>query len=595
MVCHLNVGGQFFKVQEGDEMLQTQKKYCDYLKDVEAVVEAVGIKNDRLGSLRSSVAAAELLIPVIGAFSAGKSTLINSFLEKDCLPVDITPETALATELHYSVSERLEAVRADGGADRYSLSEFNELKEKASDYRFVRAYLNSEQLKEIQPLVLVDMPGFDAPLAQHNQAILEYIGRGTHYVVLTSVEEGSLTRSILHQISGVYDVNKGISFFLSKSNLRSSTEVEEVTEKITSQLQDYYDESHEVTPVGFDGGKDLSQIIEKIDPEQLVEDLFKDLVLDAYLSCKGEINTRIATLSKSKDENESTVKELERGLSALSRKKDEMQEEAREKYTDVNVGRIVDKVGRELSNSVDELTGIAISSGSDSLNQYIGDMVRHTLLHEVRTSMDELNSQIVTDLSAELKSLDSILSGYSNGGDAWLDRAIESTETLLDKGVDRLGGWNKSILKKKEAEGEDRKNPNAYKALATILGLTTSIVTPAIEIVIIFLPEILSGLMKKHREKVRSEEIHSSILTQIIPGIKSKLRSQIPEIFNENVSVLIEEISTQFENRIQEQRQTITSQQEEMDARSSEINEQINSYSAALETLNTRTNTLVTI
>jgi len=572
-------------------MLHTQKKYCDYLKEVESIIETVGVKNERLGFLNFAVAEAELLVPVIGAFSAGKSTLINSFLENDCLPVDITPETALATELHYSASERLEAVRADGGADRYSLAEFNELKEKASDYRFVRAYLNSDRLKVIQPLVLVDMPGFDAPLAQHNQAILEYIGRGTHYVVLTSVEDGNLTRSMLHQISGVYDVNKGISFFLSKSNLRGSTEVEEIAEKITSQLKDYYDESHEVTPVGFDGGKDLARIIEKINPEQLVEDLFKDLILDAYFSCKEELNTRIATLSKSKDENDSTIKELERGLSAIIRKKDEMLEEAREKYTDVRVGRIVEKVGRELSSSVDELTGIAISSGSESLNQYINDMVRHSLLNEVRISMDELNSEIITDISSELKSLDSVLSGYSNGGEAWLDRAIESTETMLDKGVNRLGGWNDSVVEKKN--NKDCKNPNAYKALATILGLTTSIVTPAVEIVIIFLPEILSGLMKKYRERVRSEEIHSSILTQVIPGIKLKLRSKIPEIFNDNVGILINEISTQFESRIQDQQQMIASQQEKMDAHSSELDKQIGDYSAALQALNTRTNTLI--
>lgn len=138
-------------------MLSTQKLYCDYLKDIEKLAEKVGVSNDRLGSLRSAVAGAELLVPVIGAFSAGKSTLINSFLENDCLPVDITPETALATELHYSESERLEAVRADGSSDRYQLSEFNELKNKASDYRFVRAYIDSEQLKSIQPLVLVDI------------------------------------------------------------------------------------------------------------------------------------------------------------------------------------------------------------------------------------------------------------------------------------------------------------------------------------------------------------------------------------------------------------------------------------------------------
>jgi GTPase SAR1 family protein len=260
------------------EMLDTQKLYCDYLEDIAELTRSVGITNERLDSLRGAVVGAELLVPVIGAFSAGKSTLINSFLEKNCLPVDITPETALATELHYSVSERLEAVRANGSTDRYQLSGFSDLKEKASEYRFVRAYINSDQLKTIQPLVLVDMPGFDSPVGQHSQAIIEYIGRGTHYVVLTSVEEGNLTRSMLRQISDVYDVNKGISFFLSKSNLRGAVEVGEIVEKISSQLEDYFNESHTIVSVGADGGKDLARIIERIDPEALMTKLFKNLV-----------------------------------------------------------------------------------------------------------------------------------------------------------------------------------------------------------------------------------------------------------------------------------------------------------------------------
>ncbi|GAA7008097.1 hypothetical protein ID0154_07670 [Helicobacter pylori] len=44
----------------------------------------------------------------MGNFSAGKSTLLNRFLGKNVLPTAITPETSLATELHYSANERIE-------------------------------------------------------------------------------------------------------------------------------------------------------------------------------------------------------------------------------------------------------------------------------------------------------------------------------------------------------------------------------------------------------------------------------------------------------------------------------------------------------
>ncbi len=46
----------------------------------------------------------QLVIPIVGNFSAGKSTLLNRFLGSSVLPTGITPETSLATELHYTLT-----------------------------------------------------------------------------------------------------------------------------------------------------------------------------------------------------------------------------------------------------------------------------------------------------------------------------------------------------------------------------------------------------------------------------------------------------------------------------------------------------------
>ena len=45
-------------------------------------------------------------VPIVGTFSAGKSSLLNVFTQKPgMLPVDTEPETAVAYELYYSPSE----------------------------------------------------------------------------------------------------------------------------------------------------------------------------------------------------------------------------------------------------------------------------------------------------------------------------------------------------------------------------------------------------------------------------------------------------------------------------------------------------------
>lgn len=56
-------------------------------------------------TLQKHISNTDLIVPVIGAFDAGKSSLLNLFLGKKYLSEGI----ALATELHYNTSEYIEA------------------------------------------------------------------------------------------------------------------------------------------------------------------------------------------------------------------------------------------------------------------------------------------------------------------------------------------------------------------------------------------------------------------------------------------------------------------------------------------------------
>lgn len=67
-------------------------------------------------------------VPLVGVFSAGKSSLLNVFTEKpDMLPVDTMPETAVAYELYYSQNESVELFRNGNKIDSKALSDINQL------------------------------------------------------------------------------------------------------------------------------------------------------------------------------------------------------------------------------------------------------------------------------------------------------------------------------------------------------------------------------------------------------------------------------------------------------------------------------------
>ncbi len=71
-------------------MLNTQKQYLNYLNSIGSQLTNTHLSADIINNfstenLSTNIKDVELLIPIIGAFSAGKSTLLNSFLGKDLL------------------------------------------------------------------------------------------------------------------------------------------------------------------------------------------------------------------------------------------------------------------------------------------------------------------------------------------------------------------------------------------------------------------------------------------------------------------------------------------------------------------------------
>ncbi len=263
-------------------ILRAQTNFVEFLEQVLEVLKEVEIDKTECSILLESIQKQQLVIPVVGNFSAGKSTLLNRFLEKSVLPTAITPETSLATELHYSANERIEAFsNNDEKAESFELNEqsFEVIKENASKYSYLKVYLNNEALKNSAPLVFVDMPGFDSPISSHTHA--KYLERGVHFVILASilagilasVEEGALTKRMVRELKNLLEFDKGLSFILSKTNLRTPSQVEEISHYIQDQIQDHLDLTTHLIYSNKDNNA-LLEVADKIDAEKLFSSLY---------------------------------------------------------------------------------------------------------------------------------------------------------------------------------------------------------------------------------------------------------------------------------------------------------------------------------
>lgn len=80
-------------------MLEAKKQLLEHVDKLKALLSRIDLPHDfGLDKLKDDMEKLELFIPVVGAFSSGKSSLINSFLAKNYLAVAITPGTSLVTK-----------------------------------------------------------------------------------------------------------------------------------------------------------------------------------------------------------------------------------------------------------------------------------------------------------------------------------------------------------------------------------------------------------------------------------------------------------------------------------------------------------------
>ena len=85
-----------------------KKLYLSILEKLEEIDQNELSSNPfgrQISVLKERVENYKFVVPVVGAFNAGKSNLLNVFMQRNILPIDNNQKTAVATELHYGKKE----------------------------------------------------------------------------------------------------------------------------------------------------------------------------------------------------------------------------------------------------------------------------------------------------------------------------------------------------------------------------------------------------------------------------------------------------------------------------------------------------------
>ena len=186
----------------------------------------------------------EILVPFIGGFSSGKSSLINTLLGEVLLSTEITPETALPIELRAGKGKQFKACWPDGRKEKLSQEDLLEadFSELAAADGWVQATL--PHLRDWPQLVVVDLPGWSSGQSEHERHLDQYLWRlakdhldkNTLFVVAVGADEGTLRDSVRERLAALDFGNAAYLLVLTKADKRTADDLEHVKNHVTEAI-----------------------------------------------------------------------------------------------------------------------------------------------------------------------------------------------------------------------------------------------------------------------------------------------------------------------------------------------------------------------
>ncbi|GAA6923311.1 dynamin-like GTPase family protein [Helicobacter pylori] len=513
-------------------ILRAQTNFVKFLEQVLEVLKEVEIDKTECSILLESVQKRQLVIPIVGNFSAGKSTLLNRFLEKSVLPTAITPETSLAAELHYSANERIEAFsNNDEKAESFELNEqsFEVIKENAPKYSYLKVYLNNEALKNSVPLVFVDMPGFDSPISSHTHAILEYLERGVHFVILTSVEEGNLTKRMVRELKNLLEFDKGLSFILSKTNLRTPSQVEEVSHYIEEQIQDHLDLTAHLIYSNKDNNA-LLEVADKIDAEKLFSSLYLERLKSLNFRLQNSLKSVIEGFDYSKEKALEEIKALDLGVKDIEKTYEKLRANLEEEYSSVAVGSVVKRVIEDVRDQKPYLA--SLTNKPNELNSEIESVMQQSLIKNAKLEIEKINLSFSKDFHAEFENLNKFSSDLSVNLEHGIESGINALSVILSK-----------------------------SPVTRPFTLILQELKPLLKDLLTLLPNIIASFFR-NEEKERAK-LENLIEVKVIPEVQYKLKKVLPGLFNECLENSLKSLKDRCELEITHKKQEIALAQKE--------------------------------
>lgn len=486
-------------------------------------------------------------VPFVGDFSAGKSSLINALIkEEELLPTDFLPTTAVSYELHYCNSlEEQKIVLKNISTETIKEFKLEELKSLVlTPGDIVELYLFNLEVKKYYDnnIILVDMPGIDSGFESHQKAILNYLEKGTVFVIVNDIEFGNLRSSTINFISEINKYDLESLVVVSKMDKKLPEDGEKIISFIKNQVKTVLNKDYNVVGVSSMDNEiiGVSDFLNNLNAEKLFEEKNRATVIDFIDIIISKLVLSKELLSKEGEYFEDKIRHLEE-------EKLNIKQELVEKINNMpsvteQVTDVLNRIKTEIVLNTNELVSLLLDGRKEELQERVMGIIRPILYEFNEKTSLEVDSYFTAALESFDQKLNNSLSHSNEGINFFSNKMVNAIPIELSK---KNQNFVKGVLSSKVLM-------NAGKLLARFGGIAIVGLAAVFSVFHFYKKD-----KKQNEGLAKIEEAKSTFQNSVVGDLVGNFRDTV-------VNMLTEIQSTSKQNFIDQTNNAITSIEKEL-------------------------------
>lgn len=379
----------------------------DILSEIVNYLSLKGVKNElniiKARSLQENV---NLILPLVGEFSSGKTTLINALTDSKKMETATKPTTATIYEVHFGC-EKCSAEVLNENGDVQIIEDMADLKnEILADSFLVKVFDTSKKVPSTT--ILVDTPGLSSPNPKHKQTLVNFLPQSDGILLITDVNQ-QITRSLTDFIETMKLSMKPIYLVITKCDTKSKTDLESAKKYISencniplkqitcvsSKNDDLSELYHLFSEIEIEKGN----IIKQVDDRRL-KDIIKNLLgrIDELLQVPSDDKELDMAIRKQEHELNVLNRDIDRLVSGVESDIQEKEREITRKFEDIVSVRLDSLVAGKSNNFDAEAISVINNTSSLLLEEY-RNSIKNIFRDKIKNSNPSNEKLSVTSLS----------------------------------------------------------------------------------------------------------------------------------------------------------------------------------------------------